>query len=47
VLVQRRPVHRLIALSARPGGVAAAVAEASLVTDEHLAGAERVTVGAA
>ena len=45
--VERRPVHGLIAGSARPGGVAAAVTEAGLMTHEDLAGAERVSVGAA
>jgi len=45
--VQWRPVHRLVACAARPCGVAAAVAEARLVADEHLAGAERVPVLAA
>ena len=34
--VQRRPVHRLIATAARPGGVTAAVPEAHLVADEDL-----------
>ena len=38
--VERRPVHRLIAGAARPRGVAAAVPEAGLMTDEDLAGAE-------
>jgi len=41
------PLHRLVACAARPCGVAAAVAEARLVADEHLAGAERVPVLAA
>ena len=40
--VERRPVHRLIACAARPRGVAAAVAEASLAADEDLADAELV-----
>ena len=34
--VERRPVHRLIAGAARPGGVPAAVAEAGLMADEDL-----------
>jgi hypothetical protein len=46
VSVQRRPVHRGIARSAGPGGVAAAVSEAGLMADEHLAGAESVAVWA-
>jgi hypothetical protein len=40
VRVERRPVHRQIARTARPCGVSAAVSEARLVTDEDLAGAE-------
>jgi hypothetical protein len=40
VCVERRPVHRGVAAAARPGGVSAAVAEAGLVADEDLAGAE-------
>ena len=44
--VERRPVHRLVACAARPGGVAAAVPETGLMTDEDLAGAEGVPVGA-
>jgi hypothetical protein len=44
--VQWRPVHRLIALSAGPGGVAATVTDASLVADERLAGTKPVTVWA-
>jgi hypothetical protein len=47
VRVERRTVHRGVALSARPGGVAAAVAEAGLMTDEDLVRAELVAVGAA
>jgi hypothetical protein len=42
VRIQRRAENRRIAGAARPGGVAAAVAEAGLVADEHLAGAEGV-----
>jgi hypothetical protein len=45
--VERWPVHRLVAAAACPGGVSAAVAEARLVADEDLVGAERVTVRAA
>jgi hypothetical protein len=45
VSVERRPVHRLVASAARPGDVAAAVSEASLVTHQHRAGAEAVAVG--
>jgi hypothetical protein len=37
--VERRPVHRLIACAARPGGVPATVTEASLMTHQHLADA--------
>jgi hypothetical protein len=44
--IKGRPVHRLVACAARPRGVAASVAEARLVSDEHLAGAELVTVRA-
>ena len=44
--VERRPVHRLIACAAGPGGVPAAVAEAGLMADEDLAGAELVPVRA-
>ncbi len=44
--VEQRPVHRLIAYAAGPGGVTAAVAEAGLMTDEDLTGAEAVAVGA-
>ena len=40
------PVYRLIAGAAGPRGVPAAVPEAGLITDEHLAGAELVTVRA-
>jgi len=46
VLVERRPVHRGIALSACPGGVSAAVPEAGLMTYQHLARAEGVAVEA-
>ncbi len=46
VSVQRRPVHRLIACAAGPGGVAAAVTEASLMADERPARAEGVAVRA-
>jgi hypothetical protein len=45
VRVERRPVHRLVACAARLGGVAAAVAEARLMTDQYLAGAEGVARG--
>jgi hypothetical protein len=45
--VERRSEHRLIACAARPGGVAADVTEAGLMTDEHLVRAESVPVGAA
>jgi hypothetical protein len=45
--VDRRPVHHLVACAAGPGGVPAAVTEASLVADQHVAGAESVAVGAA
>ena len=44
--VERRPVHRLIACAAGPGGVPAAVAQASLMTDQHLVGAESVPIRA-
>jgi hypothetical protein len=44
--VERRPVHRPIALSTGPGGVAAAVPEAGLMTDEDFTGSELVPVGA-
>jgi hypothetical protein len=47
VRVERRPVHRLVALSARPGGVSTAVTEARLVTHERPVRAEGVAVGAA
>jgi hypothetical protein len=46
VRVHRRPVHRLIALSARPRCVPAAVTEARLVPYEDLIRAEGVPVGA-
>ena len=46
VCVARRPVHGLVAGAAGPGGVSAAVAEAGLMADEDLAGAEPVTVRA-
>lgn len=42
--VERRPVHRLIACSARPRGVPATVTEASLITHEHQARPKLVTV---
>jgi hypothetical protein len=45
--VEGRPVHRLIAGAADPCGVPAAVAEAGLMTDENLAWAESMPVGAA
>jgi hypothetical protein len=45
--VEWRPVHRHIAGSVCPGGVAAAVTEASLMPYEDLPGAELVAVGAA
>ena len=45
VRIERRSVHRGVALAARPGGVAAAVAEASDVTDEDLVRAERADQG--
>jgi hypothetical protein len=44
---ERWPVHRLIACAAGPGGVSAAVAEASLMTDQYGAGAEGVSARAA
>jgi hypothetical protein len=47
VRVERRPVHRLVALSAGPGSVSAAVSEAGLMPDKHSTGTEFVTVGAA
>jgi hypothetical protein len=47
VLVERWPVHRLVACAARPRGVSAAVAEAGDMLDEDLVGAELVSVGAA
>ena len=41
------PLHRLVALSAGPCGVAAAaVSETGDISDQHLAGAELVTVRA-
>ena len=43
--VERRPVHRLVACAACPGGVAAAVTEAGVMADEDLVGAEWVPVG--
>ncbi len=49
---QRRAVavegwtHRVIACAARPGSVPAAVPEAGLMPDEHLAGAEPMPVRA-
>jgi hypothetical protein len=45
--VEWRPVHRLIARAACPGGMSAAVAGACLVADEDAAGAELVPVRAA
>ena len=45
--VERRPVHRHIATAARPGRVAAAVAEAGDVPNQDLVRAERVAVRAA
>ena len=45
--VERRPVRRLIALAACPGGVPAAVTEAGDMSDEDLVRAEGVPVGAA
>ena len=45
--VERRDVRRLIARAARPGGVAATVPEAHLMTHQYVAGAERVPVRAA
>ena len=47
VRVERRPVHRLVAGEAGPGGVSSAVTKAGLVAHEHCAGAEDVPVGAA
>ena len=44
--VERRPVHRLVAGAAGPGGVSAAMSEAGLMPYEHFAGAEGVPVGA-
>ena len=46
VNVQRRSVHGRIACEAGPCGVPAAMAKASLVSHEHLAGVEAVAVGA-
>jgi hypothetical protein len=43
VRVDRRPIDRLVACAARPGGVSAAVAKACDVADEDLAGAEGVS----
>ena len=45
--VERRPVHRLIACAAGPGGVPAAVPEAGLMTNQDFTGAEGVAIGAA
>ena len=42
VCVERRPVHRLVAGAARSGGVSAAMAEAGLMTHQHLTGTEVV-----
>jgi hypothetical protein len=47
VRVERRPVHCLVAGETRPGGVSAAVTEASLITHDRPAGAELVPVRAA
>jgi hypothetical protein len=44
--VERRPVHRRVACSAGPCGVAAAVAEADDVAYEDLIRPESVAVGA-
>ena len=44
--VQRRPVHSLVARTARPSRVPATMTETRLMADEDLAGAERVTVRA-
>jgi hypothetical protein len=46
VRVEWWPVHRLIACAARPCGVPAAMAEARLMTDQHLAGTKPVPVRA-
>ena len=43
--VERRPVHSLVAVSACPGGVSAAVPETRLMAYEHFAEAEGVPVG--
>jgi hypothetical protein len=45
--VQRRPVHSLVARTARPSRVPATMTETRLMADEDLAGAERVPVRAA
>ena len=42
--VQRRTVDRLIALATRPGGMPAAMAEAGLVTHQHVTGTKAVPV---
>jgi hypothetical protein len=47
VSVQRRPVHGVVACSARPCRVPTTMPEARLVTDWHRAGAEAVPVWAA
>lgn len=46
VRVERRTEHGLLARSARPGGVAAAVSAARLMTNEDLAGTEGVSAWA-
>jgi hypothetical protein len=45
VRVERRPVHRFIALSARPGGVPTAMTKTRLMTDEDLVRSELMAVG--
>ena len=42
-VIERRPVHRLIACAARPRRVPAAMPEAGLMPDEDLAGADTVS----
>jgi hypothetical protein len=44
--VEWRSVHRRVTGAACPGGVPAAVPEAGLMADEHLAGGELVAVRA-
>jgi len=46
VSIQRWPERRRVAFPARPGGVAAAVAKASLMADQTRIRTESVTVGA-